>query len=154
MGHPVDDSHEDLLGLEVPGGVDADAPVPELGPVADPDARQDHKLALEVVEIHELLSSRAVVKKRHLPLLFSLLINKNVYSKMALPKVTSSLKERLEGVPGAEVVVGGDGDVDLVAVVVPEKGDLQRVGLVGALRGDSDRLLCDVSNIFGILNPP
>ena len=55
---------------------------------------------------------------------------------MALPKVNSSLKERLEGVPGAEVVVGGDGDVDLVAVVVPEKGDLQRVGLVGALWDD------------------
>ena len=54
---------------------------------------------------------------------------------MALLNVTSSLKERLEGVPGAEVVVGGDGDVDLVAVVVPEKGDLQRVGLVGALWG-------------------
>ena len=43
-----------------------------------------------------------------------------------------SLKERFERVPGAEVVVGGDGDVDLVVVVVPE-GDLQRVGLVGAL---------------------
>ena len=39
--------------------------------------------------------------------------------------------------PGAEVVVGGDGDVDLVAVVVPEKGDLQRVGLVGALGDDT-----------------
>ena len=35
--------------------------------------------------------------------------------------------------PGAEVVVGGDGDVDLVAVVIAEKGDLQRVGLVSAL---------------------
>ena len=43
-----------------------------------------------------------------------------------------SLKERFERVPGAEVVVGGDGDVDLVVVVVPE-GDLKRVGLVGAL---------------------
>ena len=69
---------------------------------------------------------------------------------MALLKVTSSLKERLEGVPGAEVVVGGDGDVDLVAVVVTEKGDLQRVGLVGALGGDSDRLSYDLSNILGL----
>ena len=58
MGHAVDDPHEDLLGLEVPGGVDADAPVTELGPVPDPDPRQDHKLALEVVEIHELLLSQ------------------------------------------------------------------------------------------------
>ena len=63
-------------------------------------------------------------------------------------KVTSSLKERLEGVPGAEVVVGGDGDVDLVAVVVPEKGDLQRVGLVSAL-GD-DTYVTSAGNILGL----
>ena len=42
------------------------------------------------------------------------------------------LKERLECVPGAEVIVGGDGDVDLVVVIVLD-GDLQRVGLVGVL---------------------
>ena len=39
--------------------------------------------------------------------------------------------------PCAEVIVGGDGDIDLIAVVVPEKGDLQRVGLVGALGDDT-----------------
>ena len=66
---------------------------------------------------------------------------------MALLNVTSSLKERFEGVPGAEVIVGGDGDVDLVAVVVPEKGDLQRVGLVGAL-GDHT-YVTSARNILG-----